>query len=301
MSKPEISIIILSHNTKKITDRCLKSLNISINFFTKETGESVELVVADNASSDASEAMIQKKHSWVKLIKSTKNLGFAGGNNLGFKKTKGKYILLLNSDAFVKKETVYKAWRYLEKNSSVDVLGCKLKYKNGSFQPSGGYLPTPFRTSALMLGFDKMPIIKNIIKPIHPKVRIFFSAKNNLEWVMGAFMFMRRAVYRDTNGFDERFFMYTEEVEWCRRIQNKNFKLIYTPSFSVTHLGAASSPDKTAPIIQEAKGLIKYHQKHYPNSVYLIKAVIKLGFIARFILFSMLKDPRAKAYGKALV
>lgn len=301
MKKPEISIIVLSYNTKEITDKCLVELKKSVKYFEEQTNKKIEVIVIDNASSDGSAEFIASKHPWVKLIKSDINLGFAKANNLGMKKAKGKHFLLLNSDAFVKRSSLLKAWQYLQNNKGVDVLGCRLIYKDGKFQPSGGYLPTPFRTISLMLGIDKLPIIKNLIGPIHPKSKHFFKKKNNLEWVMGAFMFMRRQVFQKTGGFDEQFFMYTEEVEWCKRMQEKSFSLVYTPSFSVIHLGAASSSDKSAPILREAQGLIKYHQKHYPNFVYLIKVVIKIGFFVRFVLFSILRDSRADAYRKALV
>lgn len=301
MKSTEISIIALSYNTKKVTNKCLVELKKSVKYFEEQTNKKIEVIVIDNASPDGSAEFIATKYPWVKLIRSDINLGFAKANNLGMKKAEGKYFLLLNSDAFVKRGTLLKAWRYLEKNQNTDILGCKFVYKSGNFQPSGGYLPTPMRTISLMLGIDKIPIIRNLIGPIHPKSKHFFKKENNLEWTMGAFMFMRASVFKKTGGFDERFFMYTEEVEWCKRMKDKGFNLVYTPSFSVTHLGAASSSDKSIPIVREAQGLIKYHQKHYPSSVRLIKMVIKLGFFVRFVLFSILRDSRADSYRKALV
>jgi len=300
MNKPEVSVIVLSYNTKNITNKCLTELKSSVDFFQKKTSRKVEVLVVDNSSSDGSVETIKKNQSWVGLIESKTNLGFAKANNLGMKKSSAKYFLLLNSDAFVKKQTLYKAWRHLKKNRNIDILGCRLLFENNKFQPSGGYLPTPFRTIALMFGLDKLPVIRNLIGPIHPKLRSFFNSNNNLEWVMGAFMLLRREVFDITGGFDEMFFMYTEEVEWFKRMQKHKFKLSYKSDLAIVHLGSASSSDKATPIIQEAKGLLKYHQKHYPNSVCLIKATIKIGFALRFLIFSLLRDHRASIYRKAL-
>src|SRR4030042_3149838 len=143
MLKPGLSVIIVSWNTKSVTDECLKRLKVAAYHVRDKL--TVEVIVVDNDSKDGTSEMIEKKYPWVKLVRSGTNLGYAKGNNLGYKKSspKSKYLLLLNSDAYVEKETLVNSLNYFDSNKDCDVLGCKLLHENGKLQPSAGSLPTP--------------------------------------------------------------------------------------------------------------------------------------------------------------
>ena len=301
MSKVRVSVVILSWNTREITDQCLVCLKKAVDFASNKAD--VEVVVVDNASEDGSPEMIAKKHHWVTLVKSKKNLGYARGNNLGFKRTdpKSKYVLLLNNDVYVRKSTILNALNFMEDNPQSDALGCRLEYGDGKFQPSAGFLPNPSSVWSWIWGLDKLPIIKNYFLPVHPKGGGFFSKDRQVGWIMGAFVFMRREVFEKTKGFDENFFMYMEEVEWCRRVQKSGFKIWYTPRFSIIHLDKASSfgdPQKLANIFRrEILGIVYYLRRHYPRQVQLLIPVIKMGVIFRWLVFSLLGNKlRRKAY-----
>lgn len=282
MNKIDCSVIILSYNTSRITDVCLDKL-VRAKLVASKQDIKVEIIVVDNCSSDGSAEMISKKYPQIKLIASKTNTGFTGGNNLGMSKSSGKYILLLNSDAFVESDTLIKCIRYLEKNSQCDVLGCRLLNKDRSLQPSAGYLPGPLNTILWLLGMD-------FIFSIHPKRKTFFSKAKPVGWVMGAFMFMRKKVYQKTGGFDEKLFMYMEEVEWCKRMSDMGFGVWYVPDFSVVHLGqASSSKDPKIPLVKEIQALPYFFSKHYFNWKWIINGVIRIGMLLRWLVFGLLK------------
>jgi len=296
-----ISVIILSYNTKATTDKCLQYLKSAIDYSEGALGNKVEAIVIENGSTDGSGEMIIKKHKWVRLINPKVNTGFAKGNNIGMAQAKYDFLLLLNSDAFVKPETLVEALMYFKNHPECDVLGCKLTYENGGFQPSGGYLPTGLNTTYWMFMVDKIPILRNFLKPFHPSYESFFAKERELGWIMGAFMFMKREVFTKTGGFDEKFFLYTEEVEWCKRMNKKGFKVFFTPGFSVTHLKYASSgynPKK--PIIMETAGVLYYFKKHYPDFLLFLRVNLTVGYIVRFAVFSILGNPKAEAYREML-
>jgi GT2 family glycosyltransferase len=299
---PEISVIVLSYNTKDVTFKCLERLKESADYL----GKPVEIIVVENGTDGTVDA-IKKEFPWIKILEPGENLGFAKGNNLGIKESdkNSKYYLFLNSDALVKGDTLKKVCEFMENHNNCDVLGCGLRLENGKFQPSGGFLPTPFSTSTWILGIDLLPLIGHFFKPFHQKNIKFFKSDREIGWVMGAFLFMKREVVEETKGFDENFFMYMEEVEWERRIQDAGFTIWYTPSFEITHLDKTSSksdPEKFRKIFQkEILGVVYYLKKYYPDQIFWVLPLIKLGLLMRWMAFFVLGNKiRQLAYLETL-
>jgi N-acetylglucosaminyl-diphospho-decaprenol L-rhamnosyltransferase len=279
---PDLSVVVISFNTKDITDKCLKNLALS-NFKNKQ------VIVVDNASTDGSIEMIQKKYPEFTLIKSDLNLGFGKANNLGMGQAKGKYILLLNSDAFIQPDTLDKCIEFMENNPDSSVMGCKLTYQDGRLQPSAGALPNPINTFRWIWGLGSS---------VHPKSPDYFSTSHRVGWVTGAFVFLKKEVFGKTNGFDEKIFMYMEEIEWCKRIKMAGLNVYYTSDFSVVHLaGASSNFDLSPAYTKEMHGLVYYFEKHYHGIWKLMKLIIKGGNLARSIAFNVIGNhDRAKIY-----
>jgi GT2 family glycosyltransferase len=286
---PEISVIICSYNTKDLTLDCLDRLKKSIDNLDKK----VETIMVENGS-DGTGEVVKKKCSWVKIIEPSENTGFARGYNIGIKASNknSKYCLLLNTDALIKPDTLQKAIIFMEKHNDCDVLSCRLVFGDGKFQPSGGYLPTPFSVATWILGIDLLPKVSRLLNTFHQKNMSFFEADRQVGWVMGAFLFMRQKVIEKTKGMDENFFMYMEEVEWCKRISDSGFKIWYTPSFEIIHLDKTSSksdPEKFRKIFQkEILGVIYFLKKYYPNQITWVILVIKFGLFARWMAFFVL-------------
>jgi hypothetical protein len=279
MAKTQVSVIICSFNTRDLTERCLACL---------KKNKNVEVIVVENGT-DGTAEMIRKKFPGVKLIEPGENTGFAKGNNLGLRAAnpESQYLLLLNTDVFVAGDTIRKAVDYFIGHPECDVLGCRLNLADGKLQPSAGALPTPGNVITWMLGVGRQ---------VHPSNREYFSRISQVGWVMGAFMMMRKQVYDKTGGLDENFFMYMEEVEWCKRMNTAGFKIWYVPAFGVTHLDKGSSGgDLKGPLLKEKIGLIYYLKKYYPSYLWWLIPVIKIGMVMRKMAFRCLGDKNKSA------
>jgi len=305
MEKPGISVVIVSWNTKDITDKCLACMKKAVDF-AKDVA-ATEVIVVENASSDGSPEMIAKKYPWVRMFPSGSDLGYGKGNNFGFSKVnpKNEYVLLLNNDAYVQKETLVKALEFFESHADCDVLGCRLEYEDGRFQPSAGYLPTPSSVWSWLWGLELIPLVGKLFSAFHPKDPNFFGKDRLVGWVMGAFVFMKREVFAKSKGFDENFFLYMEEVEWCRRAKNAGSHIWYTPSFSITHVDKASAkgdPKELAKIFRrEILGFVYYMRKNYSRQMYWVLPAIKVGIFIRLLIFSVLGNKmRQDAYLQTL-
>ena len=293
MSNLDLSVIILSFNTKDITLRCLSKLKTSIDYCEKKLGNKVEVIVLDNASEDESAQAIKSEHPWVKIIYSQTNTGFSKGNNIAMKQTKNPLILLLNSDVYLEENSIYKAIAYFRVNLNCDLLGARLNYSDGRLQPSAGSLPGPL---------NLIPWIFGLGGSFHPKNKKYFYKAHQVGWVMGAFFALRRKVFEETNGFDENLFMHMEEVEWCKRIRDKGFKIWYVPQVEVVHLhGASTNFDLSDSFLNELKGIKYFLKKHYSLFYYPVKLFLIKGLILRIIFFSLMKKrDRARIYWKGL-
>jgi hypothetical protein len=302
MIKPIISVIILSFNTKKVTVECLERLRDSIAFLK----EPVEVIVVENGT-DGTGDLIKKKFPWVRVLEPHKNLGYSRGNNFGMRSSSkdSSFFLLLNSDAFVEKETLKKSVEFMRKHKDCGVLGCRLRLEDGSIQSSGGFLPTPLSVCTWIYGIDLVPGLNYFLKAVHPKNSSFFSRARKVGWVMGAYFFLRREVLDKVGGMDENFFMYMEEVEWCKRISDAGFNIYYTPDFEVIHLDKASSKSNSDLIkrifVNEIGGILYFMNKYYKRQVWWISNMIKLGLVIRVLIFSFIGNKiRASAYKEAL-
>lgn len=300
-----ISVVIVSWNTKEITDTCLASMKKAVDYVKDRAN--VEVIVVENASEDGSFEMIAKKHPWVKLKSSGADLGYGKGNNFGYKlcDSKNEYLLLLNNDAYVNEDTLARSLDFMAGHPDCGVLGCQLRFLDGRFQPSAGFLPTPASVWSWIWGLSLVPGVKLFFKPFHPADKDFFKKDREVGWTMGAFLFMKMEVFKDSKGFDENFFMYMEEVEWCRRAKKAGYRIFYTPSFWVTHVDKASAmgkPEELAKIFRrEILGFVYYLNKNYKNQSWWFIPAIKAGIALRLLAFTLLGNKmRQDAYKQTL-
>lgn len=302
MNNLDLTVIILSYNTKEITGRCLNKVKEAKDFCQAKFKNKVDVVVVDNASSDGSAQSIKQDFPWVKLIASDSNLGFSKGNNLGMRKVKTPYILLLNSDVYLEKESLYKALAYFRVNLNCDVLGARLNYSTGKLQPSAGNLPNPLNIIFWILGLSKIPLTKTLVPSFHPTNKKYFSKAHQVGWIMGAFFMLKKQVFDKTSGFDENLFMHMEEVEWCKRIRDSGFKVWFVPQVEVVHLhGASTNFDLSASFFNELKGIKYYLLKHEKASYLLVKLFLIMGLILRTVAFLLMRNnKRAKVYWEGL-
>lgn len=287
MNLPLVTVIIVSNNTRDLTLKSIKCAAASHGF---KKGE-IEIIVVDNNSSDDTVNYIGKKFSEFRLITNNVNRGFGAGNNQGAEIARGKYLLLLNSDAFLGKDSLRKLVDIMEKRKDILSVGPQLRYLDNKLQFSGGYLPTPMRIMAWMLWLDKLPLVKKLFStPYHIFDLNWYKKVQYPEWLMGACVLFRKDEFLAVGGFDEKIFMYAEEVELYLRLKAKLGKKVYfNPKSQVTHIGRASSNKANAYVlIHELQGIEHIYAKTYPSLLWLIKLIILVGVIMRIIVFSMI-------------
>ena len=232
--KPDVSIVVVSFNTAGLTLQCLEKAQAY------KGGLRCEVIVVDNASHDGSADMVADKFPQARLIRLSKNRGFAGGNNPGIRAATGRYVLLLNSDAFLVPGVLENTVAYMDANPGIGVLGCKLTNPDGSLQPSARMLPGPLNKILHISGLASR----------FPKSRFFgrvdfswwdHSRPRSVGWVVGAFFMIRRTVVEQIGGLDERYFLYFEEIDFCRTARRAGWDVVFYPFASVVHLGGQSS------------------------------------------------------------
>lgn len=225
----ELSIIILNYKTRGLVKQCIRNVMAST------AGLDYEIIVVDNGSNDGCEQMLKENFPGIKFIQTGKNLGFAAGNNVGIKEAKGKYILVLTADVTVTEGSIEKMVEHMEKNPQTGLAGPKIINPDGSYQITCRTFQTPQiilyrRTPLGYLKFAKNELAKHLMSD--------FDRQTNREvdWVMGACMIVRKSALDKVGLFDERFFFYVEDMDWCRRFWANGYKVMYIADAKVIHL-----------------------------------------------------------------
>ncbi len=248
----DLSVVIVSYNTRAATLQAVGSV------LDHAEGLGLEVIVVDNASSDGSAAAVRDAYPGVRVIEAGHNGGYAWGNNLGIAQAGGRHLLVLNPDALMHPGTLRRAVAYLDANPQVGILGARVLLENGAQQS------TLFRYTRLSHLFWRMVVPSSVVR----KSRLFGDqryasrdrdALQDVEVVAGCFMMVPRRVIAEAGAMDERFFMYSEESEWCWRIRRAGYAVHYHPDVTITHYGALSTGQVSAwKAVEIAKGQILY-------------------------------------------
>lgn len=287
MTQLDLSIVTLSFNTSEITDNCLIKVKQASDYCQKLLKNTVRAIVVDNGSSDSSVQTIKNKHPNVSLVELSKNLGYSRGNNIGMALADTPFILLINSDTFLNKDTLYESLHFMKENPECSVMCCKSVDKNGQYWPDGGHLPTPRNTALWALGLEYIPIIKNHLPKIYGYQQKFYSQLGFPEWYPTCFFLIKKEVFITTGGFDDQLFLYMEDVEWCQRIHQAGYKIWYNPQIQVTHLGGSSTKKlATLELLrQELTGIVHFQKKHYRNFWPILRMVLTIGMCLRSLFY----------------
>src|SRR5262249_4968822 len=219
------------YNTGGLLGDCLRS--------TAETAGDLacETIVVDNASTDGSAPMVRRYFPGVRLIRSSENRGFAGANNLGIAASRGRHVLLLNSDAVLLPGTARAMVDFLDAHPGAGMVGARLLNPDGSFQYS--YADFPSLRSELLLLTRLASMVHTPTYPSYPLERS--AQERSVDWVSGACLMARRATIDAIGPLDESYFMYTEETDWCYRARRGGWSVHYLPQASVVHWVGQSS------------------------------------------------------------
>ncbi len=230
---PELSILIVTFNSARVIGQVLSTLRAQCD------GLAHEVVVVDNASRDSTADLVAREHPQVRLIRSAENLGFGRGNNLAASQARGRVLLLLNPDAVPEDGAIEEALAAFQREPALSLAGGRLLGEDGHDQPSARLFPSLL---------NELLVISGLAARL-PQSRFFGrfdrtwadpSARAAVDWVPGAFMFIRAEVFRALGGFDPRFFLYYEEVDLCRRAHLCGHLVWYLPVRAL-HVGGLSA------------------------------------------------------------
>ncbi len=284
----DISVIIVSYNTRQLLSHCLNSIEEA------KQNLKIEIFVVDNNSHDKTTQMVKKDFRLVKLIANRENLGFSKANNIALKKARGKYILILNPDTTVGKNTLETMFSYMEKNTDIAMSTCRVQLVNGQLDADcRRRFPTPWRA---FTHFSKL-------SKIFPGTKLFDSyrygdvgenSEHEIEACVGAFMFIRAKVLKKVGYFDEDYFFYGEDLDLCYRFKMAGEKIFYTPRTKIIHYKGASSgikshskhlskattESKRKALIESTRAMELFYKKHY---------ISKYPSILNFLVLSSIK------------
>ncbi len=239
----DLSIIIVSFNTKDLLINLLDSLKKAVEVCEKE-GFRVETIVVDNHSQDGTVQLIKSKFKWVKLIVNKKNFGFAAANNQGILKVKGELVLLLNSDTKVFPETLSKMIKFMGDHPKADGATCRVELPNGKIDPAShrGF-PTPWNAFCYFLGLERLFPSLRFFAGYHQGWKDLDKA-HQIDVCSGAFFMIRKSIIDKVGFLDERFFIYGEDIDWCYRIKKLGFRIFYYPKTKIIHSKRKSGREK---------------------------------------------------------
>jgi hypothetical protein len=297
----QLSIIIVSWNVRELLAACLAALP-----------RGPQVIVVDNASSDGSADMVAERFPDVALLANKTNRGFTGGNNDGLKLAAGQLILFLNPDTLVAPDALPRMVDYLAAHPAVGVAGPQLRYGDGSLQSSRRRFPT--LTMALM---ESTPLAWHWPARLNPWARRYHlddrpaDQTQEVDWLVGAALMTRREVIDGAGAFDEGYFMYSEELDWQRRVKQTGWSIVYLPEAVITHYeGKSSDQVVAARHIRFNRSKVRYFEKHHGSAAadFLRLALLAMFALewaieaAKYVLGSQrpLRRARMQAYGELL-
>lgn len=281
----DLSIVIVSYNTKELLKDSLKSIDPAIKNL------KAEVFVVDNASSDGTAQMVKSDFPEVVLIANRDNMGFSKANNQAIKRANGEYVLILNPDTKVLKDTFVKMVDYMESHEDVGIATCRIEFPDGKLdRDCRRHFPTPWHSFTHFSGLSKL----------FPGTQLFDqynygylseNVEHKIDACVGAFMMVKKTAIEKVGMFDEEFFFYGEDLDWCYRFRKAGYEIMYTPITKIIHYkGASSGIKKSSQEItsatRETKKMVMgqtvramriFYRKHYKN---------KYPFFINWIVYS---------------
>jgi GT2 family glycosyltransferase len=283
----EVTVSIVSFNTRELLAACLRSVFGCV-------GITFEVHVVDNGSSDGSAELVARDFPQVRLTRSAQNRGFAAANNCVIREASGEYVLLLNPDTVVLPTTIANMVEFMRSRGEVGICGPKILFGDGRFQSCGYQFPTLMSELRLSSKLDKL--LRRLIgdAPTLRRATSPFEA----DWVDGACFLIRRKTIDQIGLLDEQFFLYNEELDWCRRARTAGWRVYALPTVEmIHHQGKSSSQisDTSLSLLVETR--LRYYRKTYGTAM---AALTSLVYVAGF-LKQLTSDPGAKVKLRATV
>jgi GT2 family glycosyltransferase len=275
---PELSVIIVNYNDRTHLPACLSSLEKAL------SGLSAEVVLIDNQSEDGSLELVRSSFPWVRLIENERNVGYPRANNIGFRQSRGEYVLFLNTDTVMPADAPASLLAGIKARPQIAGVGPALIHEDGSFQVSFGNRRSFFSELCQKL----------ILNPYYKRALQRSRKPRAAGWLSGACLLARRAAVEAAGLFDEAFFFYFEDIDLCRRISDRGYELVFLPAVHVFHVGGATTSTRPWPSrLEYRRSQLRFYKKHNSRfSLALIRLYLKLIILA---LVPAIKKNEAKA------
>lgn len=270
----DTSIVVVSWNTRDILRDCLRSIDESAGPVHSE------IIVVDNASADGSVAMVRQDFPHVRLMENAENRGFAAANNQGIAVARGRYVLLLNSDTIVLDGAIARTVAFADAHRDAAVVGCRVLNADRTLQPTCFMFPSVLN----------MLLSSTYLYKLWPQSRLL--GRERMTWwrrddvrevdvVTGCFMLVRSEAIGQIGVMDERFFMYGEETDWCYRFQRAGWKVLFTPTAEIVHLGGQSSRRvRVEMTVQLRLSILRFIRKHHGWAYHKLACLLVALFFA---------------------
>ncbi len=281
----DLSIIISHFNREASLRKCLASIPNS------NSGLTYEMIVVDNHSTDGSVAMIREEFPEALLIQNSANEGFSRATNRGVKQAKGDFLLCLNNDTSLLPNSLGLLFQFMKQRPEAGVAGGKILNRDGTLQFSARSFPkleTAFfnRSSLLTRLFPKNPFSRRYLLTDwdHNSLR-------EVDWVSGSFFLIRRAALEDIGLFDERFFLYCEDVDYCRRAKEKGWHIYYVPEAVIVH-DTPYSDARVVTLFFHHQSMYRFYKKYRQRKIFLGDLLVLGGIALRFFAKTILLTGR---------
>lgn len=270
----DVSIVIVSYNSREHLPACLESLRA------QQPAAPAEVIVVDNASADGSAALLSNEYPWVRLVARATNRGFAFGVNDGVAASTGRHLALVNPDTRVNPDVIARLSAFLDANPDAGIAAPKLLNDDGTLQLSCRAFPG--HATAL---FNRYSLLTKLL-PGNRYSRDYLMAdfdhasRRDVDWLSGAVMMFPRTVFDRVGGWDAGFFMFNEDVDFCRRVHDAGLRVVYEPAVTVYHTIGASKSASPRMIVTRHRSMWRYYRKHLRGNIAL-DAVTAAGITAR--------------------
>ena len=279
----DVSVVIPSYNTRDLMEQALRTV------MEAAVDLEVEIVVVDNASRDGSAEMVEEKFPQVELVRNEKNVGFAAANNVAFGRTRGRYVLLLNSDTVVRPDTLRCLVKFLDDRPEAGAAGCKILNPDGTLQlESRRSFPTPAAAVWKLTGMSRL--FPNSPRFAHYNLTYLDPEEvNEVDALSGSCMMVRREVIEQVGQLDEAYFMYGEDLDWCYRMRQAGWQIYYVPHTAIIHFrGQSGRAEEMRVQYRKNESMAIFAQKHMRKTyrffpLWLLHAGIVIYGIYSFI------------------
>lgn len=279
---PDVSVVVISYNTRDLTLDCLRSV------YAETQGHPFELIVVDNASTDGSAEAIAGEFPQARLIASDTNHGFARANNLAAANARGQWILLLNPDTVVLNGAIDTLLDFARTNDQASIFGGRTLFADGSLNPTSCWArPTLWSSFACAVGLTAMFRGSRMFDP-EAMGNWRRDTVREVDIVTGCFFLLRKRDWDDLGGFDPRFHMYGEETDLCLRAARRGMACMVCPDAEIVHYGGASEKARSGKMIRLFRAKSQLYAKHWtPRTAWLGARTLDLWALVRLVAFAV--------------